>query len=616
MDKGSNPAISNTQRESRYLVTSADERTWKYDRPILFLGEWCRLPERKHIWKEMDAIVAEPYGMCKVDKDRDELEALAIEERLLELLSEFLNQNQKKEYSKRFWKILLGHWLRGYVRMMLNRIKTLQQCLQSFEISGTTIYASGNYSLACLDTLSSIWASNDDRWNLELNARILNTLTKKNIPLEVLDDNLSRHFIFEEIVGPSNLKSRIISSMRQKIAKFLNFFSRNSDAYIISTYLPKLQELKLQLSLKQTPQLWAHTMPALSDSITTDIFDKSLRESLKNKIDHEQLDQLSSISADLLFECLPICYLEGFNAINNLTSKLPWPKKPKFIYTCNQFATNEIFKCWTANQIDLGTKYFVGQHGGTYGTDCYKQPSIEEHTSDKFLTWGWTGPLHQHTPAFIFKAVNKNVEMKKKQSIKSTGGLLLTQDMYYHRIDTWDRSADYKEYFNDHVQFVKKLTLSQREHLTIRLHPTYRYRSPYEEERWHDVDPSLVIDKGSTDIKKLIAQSRLVVHGYDSTGILEALALNIPCIAFWRDGFDHLNDFAKPYYQILVEAGIVHLSPESAAQHVDKVWSDVEEWWWQKDVQDARSKFTSFFAKPSKNPVKELKKIFHTSIRH
>jgi hypothetical protein len=25
---------------ARYLITNADERTWKFDRPVIFLGEW------------------------------------------------------------------------------------------------------------------------------------------------------------------------------------------------------------------------------------------------------------------------------------------------------------------------------------------------------------------------------------------------------------------------------------------------------------------------------------------------------------------------------------------------------------------------------------------------
>lgn len=36
----------------RYLITTADERTWKFDRPVLFLGEWCRLYDRRHVWQQ------------------------------------------------------------------------------------------------------------------------------------------------------------------------------------------------------------------------------------------------------------------------------------------------------------------------------------------------------------------------------------------------------------------------------------------------------------------------------------------------------------------------------------------------------------------------------------
>ena len=33
-----------------FLVTTSDERTWPNLGKILFLGEWCLRPERKHVW--------------------------------------------------------------------------------------------------------------------------------------------------------------------------------------------------------------------------------------------------------------------------------------------------------------------------------------------------------------------------------------------------------------------------------------------------------------------------------------------------------------------------------------------------------------------------------------
>jgi hypothetical protein len=40
-------------REPRYLITSSDERTWKFDRPVIFLGQWCLKHDRKHVWQNM-----------------------------------------------------------------------------------------------------------------------------------------------------------------------------------------------------------------------------------------------------------------------------------------------------------------------------------------------------------------------------------------------------------------------------------------------------------------------------------------------------------------------------------------------------------------------------------
>ena len=59
------------KRQKRYLITTADESTWKFDQPVIFLGEWCRLYERKHIWHNLDAIIAKPYGLGKFKKDAD-----------------------------------------------------------------------------------------------------------------------------------------------------------------------------------------------------------------------------------------------------------------------------------------------------------------------------------------------------------------------------------------------------------------------------------------------------------------------------------------------------------------------------------------------------------------
>ena len=50
------------KKEKRFLITTPDEATWKFDQPVIFLNEWCRLNNRKHVWNNLDAVVLETYN--------------------------------------------------------------------------------------------------------------------------------------------------------------------------------------------------------------------------------------------------------------------------------------------------------------------------------------------------------------------------------------------------------------------------------------------------------------------------------------------------------------------------------------------------------------------------
>ena len=120
----------------------------------------------------------------------------------------------------------------------------------------------------------------------------------------------------------------------------------------------------------------------------------------------------------------------------------------------------------------------------------------------------------------------------------------------------------------------------------------------------------LKIDNGKIAIRNLIADSRLVVHSYDSTGILETLSQNIPTLAFWQNGLDHLREEVRPDYQKLIDAGIIHLSARSVADKVNEIWNDVDHWWLNEDLQDARNQFCNIYAKTCKNPIKTMVSFF------
>tara|TARA_A100001011_G_C14307851_1_gene844058 strand:- start:26 stop:1819 length:1794 start_codon:yes stop_codon:yes gene_type:complete len=591
--------------KKRFLITTSDEATWKLDCPIIFLAEWCCKYDRKQLWESLDYVIAEPYGLNVSQQDLDRDEILVLEKKLFPFFCELINQYHNTNYSIKFWKIVLGHWFRLTLTQLLFRTKVIKQCLQNHNISGCISYSYDRYKITPVFTEEII----DDRlfepWRENiLNTKILNLLDETNFPIEYIqfnnndkcNQNLDRKNISD--------KNKTILSLIKLYKNLSKKFVKNTDALIINTYLPLLEEIKLELSLGQIPQLWKYKDKISSYSQIKNLkTDNDERDKLTKDFESESNNYFEKIVTKLLFQLLPKIYLEGLEELTKIVNNQPWPTSPKFIFTSNEFFDNDIFKLWSAFKTEEGTKYFIGQHGNNYGTKRNTAPRIEEIIPYKFITWGWTSQSSRFVPGFIFK------NEKKKYKFNPKGGLLLIETCYTKHNSTFDERYQYLKYLDDQIKFVSCLTNDQRNKLTIRLMPEYLITRWAVRKRWFDFDPKLNIENGTANISKLISQNRLVIHSYDSTGMLETLSRNIPTISFWLNCYDHILDEAKPFYKLLVDVGIVHFSSESAAEKINEVWDNIDDWWNRSDVQKARKLYCAQYAKTSNNPISELKEI-------
>jgi len=586
---------------SRYLITSADERTWVFNRPVIFLGEWCRLYARRHIWENMDYIVAAPYGLDKEVKDADLKIVRSIEYCLLTEICYILNNYHNVNYSHRAWQIILGPWLRRYTEVIYNRIQTLKQCLSKYNIEGTTKIVADYFPLVTHDYSEWSFAANNETWNSYLYGQLLSLLNLQQFPIELINIKQEQYSSAVRTNLQKTEKKSISHTGEAILSKLARVLQRDDDALIISSYLPRKEELKLHLALGQVSPKWGITRVKYTENVNTE-----LRCNLKAGFGTSNVSEFLAVARSLLFETVPTCYLENFITLRKTAERLGWPRKPKFIFTSNNFNSDEAFKVWTAGQVDSGVKYIVGQHGNNYGTRKYNSINkIEETTADTFLTWGWTDGLQQHQPAFIFKIAGIS-----SAQYDPTGALLLIELHSGNSNTYWDDYAEHLYYYYpDQQRFVECLSPVCKERLIIRLHNSHKHLNWNDEARWKDFDNTLQIETGKTPIFQMIRKSRLVVHSYDSTGILEALSLNIPTVAFWQNGLEHVRDSAMPYYQKLVDAGIVHLSPGSVAEKVNQIWDDVDGWWNSSVVQEARSFFCDRYARKSERPVMELKTL-------
>ena len=67
-------------------------------------------------------------------------------------------------------------------------------------------------------------------------------------------------------------------------------------------------------------------------------------------------------------------------------------------------------------------------------------------------------------------------------------------------------------------------------------------------------------------------ENKLVIHSYDSTGLLETLAINKPTLCIWNNKIDHVLETMKYKYQLLIDAKILHFNNNSIIEHLKVIY--------------------------------------------
>ena len=327
--------------------------------------------------------------------------------------------------------------------------------------------------------------------------------------------------------------------------------------------------------------------------------------------EHERvgIDEFEDFVCAMIPEQIPVVYLEGYAQLGRQADALPWPARPKVIFTSNLYQFNEVFQIWAAKKIEAGAPLVIGQHGGIMGVG--KWVPGEDHQvdiADRYLTWGWRDGRPQTLPALAFTIVNRATGKWNPQ-----GKILLVSSpmrVYSYRSSSWPVGPNQSaQFIAEQLGFARALDAAVRARLLLRINTRQdRKTSCFYTEQWRDEFPGVEIDDSTQPIEKCLSQCRLFVYSFNSTGFLETLGRNIPTVIFWNPRYFELRSDAQPFFDRLKAVGIFHDNPESAARHISGIWADVAGWWNQAVVQEARRHFCARFAHTSKKPVRELSK--------
>jgi putative transferase (TIGR04331 family) len=578
---------------SQFLITTSEISTWDLSKDLVLLGEWCNSYNSNFSKK---FIVAKPYGISIAQRKKD-LELIhQIYNTFFPQLTKILNNYHKKNYSDRYWKILIGHWFIKFIEITVNRHNNILECIKNHKIKETIFFRGDAFDLSCANRYELETLCNNNFWNNIFYKEIFRCYKNFGIKIKL-------NFYKERPIHHENSASLNIKKNARKMINFVQgMLSRNDEILIINPYLSRLDEVKLHLLLGQIPKIW----------LTNPLFQKrdikkSLRLKLEKKLKINNSIGIHRLFKNLIFKAIPSCYLENYADLEMACENLNWPKNPKAIFTSNNFIFDEIFKIYTAKCVESECKYIVGQHGSSYGSHIYYRTN-EEETSDKFLTWGWNDKNRNTVPMFNFKRKPYNLVNKKN------GNLLIVFEPKNFRSNTWDTEYIFSNNWNSQLSLINSLGSEIKKKTVLRLHKgslNVNWNDWNDVDRLKDNDPNIKIDLGRYPVEKILARSRIAIICYDSTMIMELISHNFPFIIFLPGGFDHLKPAVKKDYKVLYDHGLIYTDYKALSNRIKFLWNNFDNWWNSRKVKKAINSFKEKYCKDPVNKLTELKKAIN-----
>ena len=554
-----------------------------------------------------DELNLEYMKRSKVTKE-DQLSQIAwnksIEDRLLLELVETLNDIHHLEFGEREWKIIIGHWLNWHVNIVTRILAEFESAFLTRNIGQVTFLKSTSFKCVTRNTDDFVKSSIDPYWMNSLTKEIFiyfkqfNSLLVDFVEVDSTKDKPPANATYRTASGVKGLIFRAYVFLENKVLRKF----RPSRIFIVNSYLPKKVEILTQLRLKQIPILRYTLSRAKSESVPIDF---ELRNKLFNHLSIPDSEDLKfAICYRLISQTMPKAYLEDFQSIQTEVHDFPGVnQRIKTIFTSNNFAFDENFKIWTAFQISShNTAYITGQHGNNYGVIDHAR-FIERETADKFVTWGWQNDQSLDVPLFNLKlSTGRHRRIRKNID----GPIVVMQNMYPYPVSTNGSILDFEIEFMRQLDFVNQLPKEISSRLKLRLHPN-SLSSPFQEERrWRKEGKGELLDCSGAHPYVLWKHSSLVIHAYDSTGLLESLVLNIPTLAYFENGFEFMTSDAANAYQLLVDVGIIHFTMDSLYETLLTNHSQVADWWGQEQLQRNVLRFCSQYSASSEHPSRDL----------
>lgn len=558
----------------------------------LLLGSWCR-EEIGGTFSDQ-AEILDYHWDDRSQLDSDSQIIFSAVDTVLEELAPKLNKLLQREITSRGWEIMLGYWLTQFGTVTLDRLRQLERAKQTqYKLFFQHDDANWTESVP-RDSQEAQGFFENDLWNNHfLHHLIKLTGIATSIPTKGL---IAHEPSFAQ--GKARKLPSLYGSMALRVVlDGLQVLKRKSSKTFVigQCSLKPSQILRLAWLLPGR----VHKSPNLQPPEGL-LYSAELRNwTLATR---PGMSKFEVLFRELIPKWMPMIYLEGFNDAANVVAR-KFPTVPRTIFTTTSHFHDSYFKIWAGHAVSNGAKLVVGQHGHGAPGKFNGAQRFDLSVSDLYLSSGSVrGPFLHSAGAGQFWS-----RIPRRTKVENGNALLVTCVMPKRAFDIRSmpvagQTSDDIDYTQD---FFRNLPTRIQQRTRVRIYPSADYGWD-QTGRWRRAFPAVQIDRGTKALPHSLRQARLAVISYQASVYAETLAADIPSVIFWDETRWEISETARNDFDLLEEVGIFHRSPESAAEQVTKIWSDIHGWWNEERTQAARKEFCLKYAYRFPHPMTEL----------
>ena len=533
-------------------------------------------------------LVKSPEILSQVD-DAEFVEFQLISESVFQNLVRELNRLHGTNHPERFWRIVCGAWFLQFAQVWYLRWKVAGDVWREHgELNCRRIDVKWQELLPVThDEASLLFAT--DIWNHIAYCDAIKFVARSS-QVETVITSLDRNRDLAEYRAVINygLPSQ---SAKSKLESLLAKLSPRPKVVLAGVVQSRAALVAMHLRLGVLPRLWR-----FSAKLTP----QPVNESLRGQLNFSEGSDggFAKFLSDSISRHLPTVYLEGFKDLLVQTfSENALTKPPRAIFTNTLLHRSEQFKLWSATFVTQGkTKLFSGQHGGGYRVSRFVSWGEEYELSvvDKFLSWGKNSFEPKITPTCV-QSVSESFEPNQNGNLLVVLGPITRNSDIYGMLGVQSNST----YFKFLDELISSLSGEVRAQTIVRPKSASQVRKPARvssDQVENIFSMPIDIDHGEIGLNQRLMSSRLAVVTYNETTIPTNMMFGFPTIALWDPKYVRLNTQAEETYHKMHEAKILFYSPQLAAEHITRIWSDVEGWWNSPEVCLARENYCNHYA--------------------